>query len=174
MDTSAYQPQAISRRQFFTYVTAAIGSFIATVVGIPIIGYVVSPALKSREAPQVSLGTINDFAIGQPKLVDFTITRRDGWVEQPEAKSVWVLRRGENEFVVYNPRCTHLGCIVSWRSENQAFVSPCHGGVFTADGAVIGGPPPRPLDTLDYKIEGGRLTVAYKDFRLGIPQKEEV
>ncbi|MCL4535594.1 MAG: ubiquinol-cytochrome c reductase iron-sulfur subunit [Bacteroidetes bacterium] len=172
-DVSGHEEHDVSRRRFLSYATAAIGAFIATAVSIPIVGYVVSPALKKRETPSISVGTPNDFTIGQPKLVDFTLTRRDGWVEQPEKKSVWVLRKTANDFVAYNPRCTHLGCAVSWQAASNHFVCPCHGGVFTIDGTVTAGPPPRPLDTLDVKTEGGRLLVAYKDFRLGIPQKEE-
>lgn len=173
-DASGHEQKEVSRRRFLSYATAAIGAFIATALGLPVIGYVVSPALKRRQAPLVPLGAPNDFQVGQPKLVDFTITRRDGWVEEAEKKSVWVVRKGPNDFMIYNPRCTHLGCIVSWQPDSQHFISPCHGGVFTIDGAVVAGPPPRPLDKLDYKIEGGRLVVAYEDFRLGIPQKEEV
>ncbi len=171
-DANACEPPRTSRRQFLNYVIAAIGAFIATVVGIPIIGYVISPALKPRAAPSVPVGAPDDFAIGEPKLVDFTITRRDGWVEATDKKSVWVVRQSPNDFVTYNSRCTHLGCIVNWQPQSQHFLCPCHGGTFTVDGTVIGGPPPRPLDTLDTRITGGRVVVVFQDFRLGVPQKE--
>ena len=47
----------------------------------------------------------------------------------------------------------------------------CHGGVFDIEGRLLAGPPPRPLDSLNYKIENGELRVEYRDFRLGIPEK---
>ncbi len=40
-------------------------------------------------------------------------------------------------------------------------------------GKVIGGPAPRPLDTLPYKIENGELYVQWKLYKAGIPQKLE-
>ena len=40
--------------------------------------------------------------------------------------------------------CTHFGCIVSWREEEEDFYCPCHAGRFAADGSVISGLPPSP------------------------------
>ena len=37
------------------------------------------------------------------------------------------------------------------------FYSPCHGGVFDIKGNVITGPPPRPLDRIEYKVENGEV-----------------
>lgn len=44
---------------------------------------------------------------------------------------------------VLDLRCTHLGCRL--RLAGAELVCPCHGGRFDLDGAVLGGPPPRPL-----------------------------
>ena len=55
--------------------------------------------------------------------------------------------------------CTHLGCGVSWSDEKKAFLCPCHGGVYAEDGAVLSGPPPRPLERLAVYVDGGRLRV---------------
>jgi nitrite reductase/ring-hydroxylating ferredoxin subunit len=44
--------------------------------------------------------------------------------------------------------CTHLGCVVAWQDQAGEFLCPCHGGRFSADGQVLGGPPPKPLETL--------------------------
>ena len=41
-------------------------------------------------------------------------------------------------------------------------------------GAVLGGPPPRPLDTLPVKVENGEVHVLYQSFRTGVPDKIEV
>jgi Rieske Fe-S protein len=41
-------------------------------------------------------------------------------------------------------------------------------------GAVLAGPPPRPLDTLEWRIEAGYLYCAYRDFRVGVEQKVAV
>ena len=55
--------------------------------------------------------------------------------------------------------CTHFGCIVQWRTEDQDWYCPCHAGVFSPDGEVIAGPPPSPLVALNVVVEGDVLYV---------------
>ena len=56
--------------------------------------------------------------------------------------------------------CTHAGCPVGWRLDQQAFVCPCHSGTYTLQGAVVSGPPPRPLDRLPVRIKNGNVYLA--------------
>ena len=164
----------LSRRDFFRLSIAAIGAFITSLVGIPVIGYVLSPALK-RAAPEwTQLGPLSDFPVGMPRQVQLTRFQRDGWIERPENLAVWVWRKSETEVMVYNGHCTHLGCAYNWMTEGKHkghFFSPCHDGVFALDSTVISGPPPRPLDTLETKIEDGIVSIIYQDFRLGVADK---
>jgi Rieske Fe-S protein len=56
--------------------------------------------------------------------------------------------------------CTHAGCPVGWRLDQQAFVCPCHSGTYTVQGAVVSGPPPRPLDRIPVRIKSGNVYLA--------------
>ena len=47
--------------------------------------------------------------------------------------------------VALSTTCSHLGCGVSWNAARNAFLCPCHGGVYGPEGAVLVGPPPKPL-----------------------------
>ncbi len=55
--------------------------------------------------------------------------------------------------------CTHLGCIVSWHPEEKRLICPCHGGMYDMNGAVLGGPPPRPLPSYEVKQSGDTVVV---------------
>lgn len=55
---------------------------------------------------------------------------------------VFVLR-DEDRYRAVSAVCTHLGCTVD--KAEDGFRCPCHGSVFDANGAVRGGPAPRPL-----------------------------
>lgn len=57
-----------------------------------------------------------------------------------------LIRRGPEEYVAFVQRCPHLGCPVYYRAEGDRLHCPCHEGHFDASsGAVLSGPPPRPL-----------------------------
>ena len=54
------------------------------------------------------------------------------------------------------------------------FNCPCHRGKFDVKtGAVLDGPPPRPLDELQVDIRDSAVFVKYKEYRLGVPTRVE-
>lgn len=159
METSYRESPSVRRRNFLAGAVAALGSFIAGALAIPALGHIISPALRPAERPLLPVGNVDEFVVGTPKKVEFVYYKRDGWVEERTAGSAWVVRRSESQFAVYDPRCTHLGCPYSWSQEQGQFVCPCHGGFFTLDGQVAAGPPPRPLDAFESRVENGRLFI---------------
>jgi nitrite reductase/ring-hydroxylating ferredoxin subunit len=66
-----------------------------------------------------------------------------------------LIRRGENDFVAFSQKCTHLSCAVYYEKETERLACPCHNGYFSAeDGRVLQGPPPRPLPQIDLERRG--------------------
>lgn len=64
-----------------------------------------------------------------------------------------LLRHGPDEVVAFSQKCTHLGCVVIYESEEERWHCPCHNGNFEAvSGDVISGPPTRPLGRIDVEI----------------------
>ena len=163
---------ALTRRSLLGQAAAAIGALLGTAVTVPLIGAAIAPATRRDETQWVSVGSLSDFTVGRPRLANFSITKADGHVRTTVARSVWVRRTDEAQVQVFNARCTHLGCLVNASADLTTFGCPCHGGVFSAgDGQVLDGPPPRPLDRLEYRVDNGQLVVHYQDFRVGIPEK---
>ncbi len=159
------------RRTFLAQVIGACIAFIAAALGIPAIGAVVAPALKADEPTWFPLGNPDGFQDGTPRSVEISVSQTDGWIQTTEVKSVWVVRQAADQFTVFNGRCTHLGCAYSWQPAENEFSCPCHAGVYAIDGHVLAGPPPRGLDSLPVRIEGGQVQAQYQDFRLGTPDK---
>lgn len=58
------------------------------------------------------------------------------------------------EFVAYSAVCTHLGCIISYKSKEDVLFCPCHAGYFDpTNGKVISGPPKKPLPEVKLRID---------------------
>jgi cytochrome b6-f complex iron-sulfur subunit len=90
--------------------------------------------------------------VGRPHRgpgVPVLLSRRDdipmGGIRLFPGADVAVLRSPRG-FLFLSTRCTHLGC--GLRLAGDRFVCPCHGGFFSRDGRVLGGPPVRDLPRL--------------------------
>lgn len=150
----------MSRRDFSKIVMTFLGSIMGAVVGLPIIGYIISPALKTQKVDDwVSLGALDGYPIGLPTLFSFTRTKVNGWERTTNSFGVYVLRKSTSELVVLSNVCTHLSCRVKWNEEVEAYLCPCHDAQFSIDGDVAYGPPPRPMDVYEHKIEEGNILI---------------
>ena len=162
------------RRRFLRWATALSAIGTAALAGLPSLLGFLSPTRKRVPRERwVKLGEAAQFDIGTPIRIDFTETVNDAWMENRLQRTVMVYTADGENFVVYNARCTHLGCIVFFDGDKGLLHSPCHHGLFDVKtGEVKGGPPPRPLDALQVKIDDeGFLYCLYQDFRVGIPDK---
>jgi len=62
------------------------------------------------------------------------------------------------ELQAFSQRCTHLGCVVFYEPDRGEMECPCHEGHFDATtGAVVSGPPQRPLGRIDVEVRGGTV-----------------
>lgn len=176
MGTGPSDLAAVGRRKFLRWATAIGGAASAFLAGVPALRAFLSPTFRhTREEKWIRLGEVDQFDPELPTKVDFVDAVRDAWVETRRLRSVWVYTEDGETFRAYNGRCTHLGCNYSLDEEKKVFRCPCHTGFFDLKtGEVLGGPPPRPLDTLEVKVENNILYAKYQDFRLGVPDKAVV
>jgi len=68
-------------------------------------------------------------------------------------------------FRAFGAICTHLGCVASWKPDENIIFCPCHLGKFDPNtGAVVSGPPPSPLPAIDIVVkEGAVFALKWKD-----------
>jgi len=160
MSDGNIEENQVSRRSFLAAAIWVIGGLISAGLGIPAIAYIIGPALQ-RTANQnwISLGPPEKIELGTPTLFKTKIERKTGWIINEEELSVYVLTENGRDFVAMSNICTHLGCRVRWISEQGEFFCPCHNGVFSKEGKVVSGPPPRPLDRYQVKVEDDQVYV---------------
>jgi menaquinol-cytochrome c reductase iron-sulfur subunit len=153
-----YNP--VGRRDFVKVVTTFLGTIMGAALGLPAISYLISPARGDQNADEwVSLGPLENYQVELPARFNFTRLKVNGWEKNVYTYGVYVLRKSDEQVKVFSDICTHLGCRVTWHADIQEYVSPCHDGHFDIDGNVTKGPPPRPLDQYEVKIEDGNLFI---------------
>jgi cytochrome b6-f complex iron-sulfur subunit len=72
---------------------------------------------------------------------------------------VVVINRPDKGFIAFSRVCTHLGCLVDYNERKHVFLCPCHAGVFDIEGNVVSGPPPKAMNVLPLRIEGGNIII---------------
>jgi len=156
----------ISRRNFVAGTTALLGGVISAILGLPAIGYLLSPALKKSKSSTdawVQLGLFEDIPVDEPTLFTFTRTKQIGWERTATSYGVYVVKDSSGQMQTFSNVCTHLSCRVTWKDDQNEYICPCHDGHFAKDGSIVSGPQPRPLDQFEHKIEDGILMVRIQE-----------
>jgi Rieske Fe-S protein len=162
--SSKYRSPVLDRKGFVKIVTSALGSIMAAMVGVPVIGYFISPAIdESGGDDWIALGSVDNYPAGSPTQFNFTLTKINGWERSSKSYGVFVLRLEDGDIKVLSDVCTHLSCRVNWNEENQEFACPCHAAFFDKNGLVKSGPPPRPLDQYEVKLEEDQLFIHLRE-----------
>lgn len=125
-------------------------SFIATIGGIiaPIIAYLIPRESASAYGGPTEVGAMGDFPVNSSKIVSVN------------DKPVIVVNTKAGGLKAFSAICTHLGCIVAWNERKSIIHCPCHDGFFNpVNGAVISGPPPKPLPQYEVTVKDGKVLV---------------
>jgi nitrite reductase/ring-hydroxylating ferredoxin subunit len=134
----------VTRRQFAKFLTlASLGMFVVNL-------WVLAKAhfAKTPSFPSVEVGEVGEIPVRGIKLFTYP-TPNDHCI---------LIRTGEEEYIAYSQKCTHLSCAVYFSAKDDRLECPCHQGFFSArDGSVLQGPPPRPLPQITLERNGSRL-----------------
>ena len=133
---------------FINTLGGLIGAGLSAVLG----AFALRPAVP-READWVGAGSVDDLTPNVPVARVVARAAQDGWYRQRSRSTVFVVWDGKEGVHALSGTCTHLGCQVRWDAESTRFRCPCHGGAFDAQGHVVEGPPPRPLDRVEVRLD---------------------
>jgi cytochrome b6-f complex iron-sulfur subunit len=126
------------RRFFLTVMLSGIGAVLAAAAGWPVWKYL-APRKGEGEGQTVSIPR-DQVPLGGTHFFTF------------RGHPAVVLQEKAGEFIALTAVCTHLGCIIKWLPDKNEFECPCHAGRFSPTGKVLGGPPPKPLES--YPVMG--------------------
>lgn len=134
----------VTRRQFAKFLTLTSVAMAAGNV------WILAKSLMYRAPvyPMRAVAALGEIPVGGVKLFNY-----------PSAADPCIMIRTADEtYVAYSQICTHLSCAVFYSHASKNIECPCHRGVFAADtGAVLAGPPPRPLPRVVLERRGNEL-----------------
>ncbi len=129
---------------------ALIGGALSGLAGL----FAVRPARGAETVRWIRAGTLGELTANVPVPRVLAVPRPDGWYRARSRETVFLVWNGAREVKVFSATCTHLGCQVLWDAKSKHFKCPCHGGVYAATGEVLDGPPPRPLQVIEARVDG--------------------
>jgi menaquinol-cytochrome c reductase iron-sulfur subunit len=148
-----------SRRRFLSRVSIALSTAVAAVVGVPVVGFLLSPLARKVPRQWRAVGQADGFKVGETVSVTFDDASPLPWSGVTARTAAWLRREDAATFIAFAVNCTHLGCPVRWLADPQLFLCPCHGGAHNGDGTVAAGPPPKPLPRYPVRVRDGRVEI---------------
>jgi Rieske Fe-S protein len=159
MSSTATPDAAHGRRRalvlFVNTIVALIGGALTALLG----AFSLRPPGADNGGRWVRAGTTDDLKPDEPVARVLAVSRVDGWYRERARQTVFLVWDGDKTIRGMSATCTHLGCQVEWDAKGKKFRCPCHGGVYAADGRVLEGPPPRPLDAVEARIDPADTSV---------------
>jgi Rieske Fe-S protein len=140
---------------FVNTTLALVGGGLTALLG----AFALRPPGSAAAARWVRAGTTDDLKPDEPVARVLAVSRVDGWYRERARQTVFLVWDGDKNIRAMSATCTHLGCQVQWDAKGKKFRCPCHGGVYAADGRVLEGPPPRPLDVVEARIDPADTSV---------------
>jgi Rieske Fe-S protein len=153
LPSKANAPESGRRRVlalFVNFTVAMLGGALSALAGV----FAVRPARGAETTRWIRAGSLGELTANVPIPRVLAVPRPDGWYRARSRETVFLVWNGARDVKVFSATCTHLGCQVLWDAKDKHFKCPCHGGVYAATGEVIDGPPPRPLQTIEARVDG--------------------
>ncbi len=152
---SELESRTSTRRGFF--VNAFMGSSLIAGLGFMAFYFLgfLFPTLKAKPRRKLYVGKASDIPPGHN--LGFTDLK---------GQKISIVNTGEG-YTALSTKCTHLGCQVFWKKNKKQFYCPCHEGYFDAQGKVLKGPPPKPLNSYPVEVVDGAVYIYVDEVYVG-------
>jgi len=137
------------RRNFLNwFLSTTAGAFLVSVT-YPLSKYLIPPEVTESTASTVTLSIKpNDVKANSGQIFRFG--------SQPAI----LIKDANGELKAFSAVCTHLACIVQYRSDISQIWCACHNGHFDLNGRNVEGPPPKPLEQYVVNVRADQIVVS--------------
>jgi Rieske Fe-S protein len=137
------------RRNFLNwFLGTTAGAFLISVT-YPVSRYLIPPKVEESTARTVTLA-----------LKPQEIKPNSGQIFRFGSQPAILIRTPNDELKAFSAVCTHLACIVQYRSDISHIWCACHNGHFDLNGRNIEGPPPKPLEEYVVNVRGDQIVIS--------------
>ncbi len=179
--SSEIEEPASSDRRGFLAASAVVTGAVCTLAPLGAAAvFVLDPLLRKKTGGEgdgdgfIKVATLDMIhEDGTPVEAKVIADRQNAWNLEKNAEigTVYLRKVGEN-LICFSAVCPHLGCFVQFKGDH--YHCPCHNSQFDIDGNTTNATPPRPMDTLECKVEGNDVLVKYQTFLAGLPEQVTV
>lgn len=106
------------------------------------------------------------YSPGPPANVDFTLdlTQPSNAALQTNGDCIYnngilIAHTLSGQFIAVYQICTHQNYTINYIAQNHVFYCSAHGGTYSENGQVVGGPPPAPLTSYTTFLNGNNLRI---------------
>jgi glutaminase len=150
----AFEGETVSRRRFMTASASTAGLVAAAAFTLPALGFAIAPVFDRASATWQEIGSLSRFTESDYVPVVVTIEPGVGeagnsiaYVRKHNLQIDGPVKDQYDHVIAISSRCVHVGCPVRYVAASQAFVCPCHGGVYDFRGIRTRRPQRRPART---------------------------
>jgi Rieske Fe-S protein len=156
-DKGVWDDHALSRAGFLQLGFWTVTSLAGLTLGGVGLRFLVGHSFTAPTGRWIELGKVSEMPPGKMHRVAYRFQTTDLWRHVEQRGIVYAFSQDGMNYLVLDATCSHLGCNVKWREAEGVFACPCHHGVYSMQGEVVSGPPPRPLRRLESVIRDGIL-----------------
>ena len=139
----------IDRRKFLDwFLGTSIGAFLIAVF-YPVSRYLIPPKVEESTARTVTLS-----------LKPAEVKPNSGEIFRFGNEPAILVRTPAGYLRAFSAVCTHLACIVQYRSDLSEIWCACHNGHYDLNGKNISGPPPKPLEQYVVNVRTDQIVVS--------------
>ena len=137
------------RRKFLNwFLSTTAGAFLVSVT-YPLSRYLIPPRAEESTAHTTTLA-----------LKPQEVKANSGQIFRFGSQPAILIRTPNDEIKAFTAVCTHLACIVQYRSDISHIWCACHNGHFDLNGKNVEGPPPKPLEEYVVNVRGDQIVVS--------------